>query len=186
MSSNSTNTQLAPVCVITGGSSGIGLATARLMRQQGYRVAICGRDEVKLDAAKTELLTIKPEELDSAQPTLLALQADLNDVDQAVQFFDQVINEFGSVDVLVNNAGMAPLEKFEQISAETFESLVNLNVRAGFYLTQKTWQHMLKSGFSGLQSLRRVQGVDGSVDAVARHRGRTAQHQNLLNPPGRS
>ena len=147
-----------PVCVITGGSSGIGLATARLMRQRGYRIAICGRDEAKLAAAMTELLAI--DSTKSTQPTVFAAQADLNDVDQATQFFDQVIAEFGTVDVLVNNAGMAPLEKFEEVSAETFESLVNINVRAGFYLTQKTWQQMIKSGGGTIVNISSMSAID--------------------------
>ncbi len=156
--------QAAPVCVITGGSSGIGLATARLMRQTGYRVAICGRDAEKLAAAHEELIALKQdnpsEQSDAADQDVLAVQADLDDVDEATQFIERTVTEFGKVDVLVNNAGMAPLENFEQISAETFESLVNVNVRAGFYLTQKAWQQMIESGGGTIINISSMSAID--------------------------
>lgn len=160
----SSSNQAAPVCVITGGSSGIGLATARLMRQTGYRIAICGRDAEKLAAAHEELVALKQnnasEQSDTADQDVLAMQADLDDADQAPQFIERAIKEFGTVDVLVNNAGMAPLEKFEQISADTFESLVNVNLRAGFYLTQKAWQHMIESGGGTIINISSMSAID--------------------------
>lgn len=160
----SSSTQAAPVCVITGGSSGIGLATARIMRQTGYRIAICGREAEKLAAAHEELVALKQnnasEQSDTGDQDVLAMQADLDDADQAPQFIERTIKEFGTVDVLVNNAGMAPLENFEQISADTFESLVNVNVRAGFYLTQKAWQHMIKSGGGTIINISSMSAID--------------------------
>jgi len=158
------DSQLPPVCLITGGSSGIGLATARLMRQTGYRVAICGRDAERLSAAHEELVALKQddasEQPDNADQEVLAVQADLDDVDQATQFLERTVEEFGTLDVLVNNAAVAPLEKFEQISAETFESLVNVNVRAGFYLTQKAWQQMIESGGGTIVNISSMSAID--------------------------
>jgi len=163
-SSSTSDAQAAPVCVITGGSSGIGLATARLMRQTGYRIAICGRDAERLSAAHEELVTMKQdngsEQSDTGEQDVLAMQADLDDADLATQFIERTIKEFGTVDVLVNNAGMAPLEKFEEISADTFESLVNVNVRAGFYLTQKAWQQMIKSGGGTIVNISSMSAID--------------------------
>lgn len=162
--SSTPTTQAAPVCVITGGSSGIGLATARLMRQTGYRIAICGRDAEKLAAAHEELVATKQdnasEQPDTADQDVLAVQADLDDVDQTTEFIERTLKEFGTIDVLVNNAAMAPLEKFEQISADTFESLVSVNVRAGFYLTQKAWQHMIKSDGGTIVNISSMSAID--------------------------
>ena len=158
--SSSSATKAASVCLVTGGTSGIGLATARLMRRQGYRIAICGRDAQKLAAAKQQLLEINTAESESHQQLVIAAQADLNDVDQATQFFEQVLADFGTVDVLVNNAGMAPLEKFEEVTSETFEALVNVNVRSGFYLTQKAWQHMIRSGGGTIVNISSMSAID--------------------------
>ena len=55
---------------------------------------------------------------------------------------------------------MAPLDKFEQISADTFESLVNVNVRAGFYLTQKAWQQMIESGGGTIVNISSMSAID--------------------------
>ncbi len=163
-SSETAASKTAPVCVITGGSSGIGLATARLMRQTGYRIAICGRNAEKLTAAHEELVALKPDCIsewsDTAEQDVLAVQADLGDADQATDFFERAIKEFSNVDVLVNNAAMAPLERFEDISTDTFESVVNVNVRAGFYLTQKAWQHMIKSGGGTIVNISSMSAVD--------------------------
>jgi len=66
----------------------------------------------------------------------------------------------GSADVLVNNAALAPLEKFESITPEQFESLVNVNVRSGFYLTQTIWQQMLKSGGGTIVNISSLSAID--------------------------
>ena len=92
----------SPVCLITGGSSGIGLATARQFARNGYDISICGRREAKLADAKQEILSAG----DGIQ--CLTLHADLTDVEQARNVADETIASFGRVDVLVNNASDAP------------------------------------------------------------------------------
>ena len=72
----------------------------------------------------------------------MALTIDLNDPQQAIGFADQVLSHFGQVDVLVNNAAVAPLANFEQISASDFEATMNANHRSLFYLTQVVWTAM--------------------------------------------
>jgi NAD(P)-dependent dehydrogenase (short-subunit alcohol dehydrogenase family) len=162
--SNPSSESALPVCVITGGSSGIGLATARLMRRSGYRIAICGRGAEQLSAAHEELVAIKQdnprEPQNDGDQNVLAVQVDLDDAQQATEFIERAIEEFGTVDVFVNNAAMAPLEKFEDISADTFESLVNVNVRAGFYLTQRVWQQMIKSAGGTIINISSMAAVD--------------------------
>ncbi len=136
--------------MITGGSSGIGLATARTFAQMGFHIAICGRNVAALSAAANEIEAIQTDRFRAnateSQPSCLALAVDLNDVEQSKQFATDVISHFGFVDVLVNNAGTAPLNPFDAITSEEFESLVNLNVRSSFYLTQMVWQKMKPQG----------------------------------------
>jgi NAD(P)-dependent dehydrogenase (short-subunit alcohol dehydrogenase family) len=94
------------VAVVTGGSSGIGLATAMLLLADGARVAICGRDADRLAAAKAKLGAPKPE-------TLLAESCNVLDA-KAVNAFAQKVGEWsgGRVDLLVNNAGQARMSNF--------------------------------------------------------------------------
>lgn len=141
--------------IITGGSSGIGLATATLLFERGYRVAICGRDPKKLDAAKLKILAVNDRPGDFA-----SFVADLGVPDTMQAFADSAMDFLGSVSVLVNNAGVAPMEKFESISAEQFESLVNVNVRSLFYLTQAVWKHMIESDGGTIVNISSLSAVD--------------------------
>jgi NAD(P)-dependent dehydrogenase (short-subunit alcohol dehydrogenase family) len=95
------------VTVVTGGSSGIGLATARLLVEGGARVAICGRDEDRLARAKAQLDEIRP-------GCVLAKQCDVLDV-EAVNAFARDVAAWGAgrVDLLVNNAGQGRVSTFE-------------------------------------------------------------------------
>jgi len=128
------NEKSAPVCLVTGGTDGIGLAMARHFAASGYRIVSCGRDKQRLAAAELEIK--------SSDGECLFVQADLSDPKQAVKLGEQAIEKFGRVDVLVNNAAAAPLAPFDEVTEETFENAVNLNVRSVFYLTQTIWRKM--------------------------------------------
>jgi NAD(P)-dependent dehydrogenase (short-subunit alcohol dehydrogenase family) len=92
--------------VVTGGSSGIGLETVRLMLGSGMRVAFCGRDEARLAAAERALRTEFP------QADLLAARCDVLDAADTEQFAAAVAQRFGATDVLVNNAGQGRVSRF--------------------------------------------------------------------------
>ena len=81
------------VAIVTGGGSGIGLATAKEMLRLGARVAICGRTPAKLEAARAEL------------PGALALVCDIREPEQVEAFVKAVLAEWGRIDIVVNNAG---------------------------------------------------------------------------------
>lgn len=87
--------------VVTGGSSGIGLETARLLLGAGARVAICGRDAGRLDAARTDLAA-----------DVTAVQCDVLDQADVDRLAAQVSDEFGGLDILVNNAGQGRMSTF--------------------------------------------------------------------------
>ena len=95
---------------ITGGSSGIGLATAQLFLQAGAAVAICGRDSARLREAEQTLRSGQP------QGKLLAHQADVLDAAQMEQFAAATAERFGGVDMLVNNAGQGRVSTFADTS----------------------------------------------------------------------
>ena len=89
----------------------------------------------------------------------------MNDVEQAKQFGEQVLEHFGHVDVLVNNAATAPLSPFEDISAETFESSINTNIRSVFYLTQLIWKHLKQRAQAN--PLEQGRGVVVNISSLA-------------------
>lgn len=141
--------------LITGGSSGIGLSTASLFFQNGYKVAFCGRDSQKLDATKQRLNSLSDRPHDIG-----CFVVDLNQPKSMTEFVDSAVGFLGGVDVLVNNAALAPLEEFESITDQQFESLVDVNVRSNFYLTRDIWQRMMKSGGGTIVNISSLSAID--------------------------
>ncbi|SAK64857.1 SDR family oxidoreductase [Caballeronia ptereochthonis] len=108
------------VAVVTGGSSGIGFATARLFLQAGASVAICGRDAERLEAAEAALKKQFPD----AQ--LLAARCDVLDADQVTRFAARVTARFGRVDMLVNNAGQGRVSTFADTTDDAWRDELEL------------------------------------------------------------
>ena len=94
------------VAVVTGGTSGIGLASARVMLAEGAAVAICGRDETRLGAARSSLLG------NAEDKRLLAVSCDVLDKEAVGRFAAAVEQWAGRCDILVNNAGQARMSTF--------------------------------------------------------------------------
>ena len=145
----------APVVLITGGTSGIGLATATLFAEQGYHVAICARNQERLTMAIEKI-----SQASGGRGEVVGFQRDMADPQDAVSLHDAVLERFGTVDVLVNNASSAPQGSFETMSAETFETMVNTNIRSVFYLTQSVWRSMLKQGRGVIVNISSLAAVD--------------------------
>ncbi len=137
------NKSSLPVCLITGGSSGVGLATARRFRQSGYRILICGRTAQRLESARAELAG--PDHPDSVATVV----ADLADASAPSAVVAEAMRQFGRIDVLVNNAARAPLGAVDAISDDEIRDTVDLNIRGVYLMTRATWGIMKEQG-SGL------------------------------------
>jgi len=114
------------VAVVTGGSSGIGLAAARAFREEGARVAIMGRDEKKIAEAVAEL-----------GPDAFGFSGDVASVSDLSRFFEQVGKRFGAVDVLFANAGVVGQTPIETTEEAEFERIISTNVKGVFFTVQK-------------------------------------------------
>ncbi|MEM9942172.1 MAG: SDR family oxidoreductase [Planctomycetota bacterium] len=145
-----------PVCLVTGGTSGIGLATAEKFLSEGYRLAICGRSMDKLSSARKKFLANQ----NRGEVSLYACQVDLDSVDQAKRFAEKTIEQFGRIDVLVNNASKAPLNEFDAITPEEFESTINIGIRSIFYLTQTVWGQMKTQNAGTIVNVSSLAAVD--------------------------
>ncbi|MBC8639838.1 SDR family oxidoreductase [Caballeronia sp. EK] len=108
------------VAVVTGGSSGIGYATARLFLQAGASVAICGRDGERLKAAQAALAKEFP------QAQLLASRCDVLDENQVNAFASRIEERFGRVDMLVNNAGQGRVSTFADTTDDAWRDELEL------------------------------------------------------------
>ena len=115
------------VVVITGGNSGIGLATARHFHELGARVAILARSREKADAGK-----------EAIGPRCIAFVGDVRRTDDLADLYAAVGDEWGRVDYVVANAGVAHPRPLEHCDEEYFDEMCGVNFRGAFYTVQKS------------------------------------------------
>ena len=106
------------VAIVTGASSGIGYATAKLLSKKGAKVALVARSKDKLEKLAAEL------------PEAFAFQADLSNEEEVVNMIKASLQHFGAIDILVNNAGQGYDAPVEKINNCVFQSLFSLDVAA--------------------------------------------------------
>jgi NAD(P)-dependent dehydrogenase (short-subunit alcohol dehydrogenase family) len=137
--------------VVTGGSSGIGYATARKIRELGAKVIITGRNPEAVDKAAGEIGAVG----------LVADQASLGDTDALVEFAKE---ELGGVDVLFINAGIAAFAPVEHLTEEQFDATMNINFKGAFFTLQK-FLPILRDGASviNLSSINAYTGMPNTA-----------------------
>jgi len=128
-----------PVALITGGTRGIGLGIARRLAQEGYALALNG-------VRPSEAVKAVLEELRQLGPAVVYFQADISEPDQRQQLVQAVRERFGRLNVLVNNAGVAPQVRADILEAgeESFERLIRINLQAPYFLTQAVARWMIE------------------------------------------
>jgi citronellol/citronellal dehydrogenase len=116
------------VAIITGGGSGIGLATAHSMGELGAKIAICGRNPEKLEVGRTELA--------ARGIVTFARTCDIRDVEQVDAFVSAATEALGPASILVNNAGGQFPTSAEDLSAKGWEAVIRNNLNGTFFMTQ--------------------------------------------------
>ena len=155
------------IIVVTGGTSGIGLAAAKLLAGEGANVAITGRDEAKLHRA-----------VETIGHGAIALRADSNDYAQSQHAFGHVAERLGKLDGVFVNAGFAGVTPLGAATPELFASLVQSNFTSAFFTAQAAVPH-LKDGASlvfngsvlatlGMQGWSAYGGAKAAVRAMVR------------------
>src|SRR5712691_4066433 len=122
------------VVLITGGSRGLGLVLARHICAQGGNVALIARDPDELARAKADLAP--------RGGVPLAIQCDLLDASQIEAAVRQIIDRFGKIDVLINNAGMIEIGPLEHMTREDFEHAMQLHFWAPYELVSQILPEM--------------------------------------------
>jgi NAD(P)-dependent dehydrogenase (short-subunit alcohol dehydrogenase family) len=124
------------VAIVTGGGTGIGFATARLLGELGCKVAICGRKQEKLDQAKRDLEVHKI--------AVFAATCDIRDPEQIAKFVDSSKDALGETTILVNNAGGQFPTAAEHLAPKGWEAVVRNNLNGTWFMTSAVaTKHMI-------------------------------------------
>ena len=128
------------IALVTGGTRGIGFGCAETLAREGWKLAVCGmrRESEARDALQ---------ELRETAREVLYVQVDIGDDDAPDRLVNAVRTRFGRLDLLVNNAGVAPKERKDilEASPESFDRVVRINLRGPYFLTQAAARFMLES-----------------------------------------
>lgn len=150
------------VALVTGGNSGIGLATAKLFYREGAKVIISGRNCTTLDKAASEI-----------GGDILALQADVTDLEQIDQLYDTIAEKFGRIDVLFANAGIGKFASLEETTEALYDEVFNINLKGLYFTIQKACAHLnqnaaiiLNTSFLGELGLTGTSVLSASKSAV--------------------
>jgi NAD(P)-dependent dehydrogenase (short-subunit alcohol dehydrogenase family) len=119
------------VALVTGGNSGIGLATAKLFAQEGAKVVVTGRDRTTLDTA---VLAIGYD--------VLAVQADVTKLEQLDRLYEDAIAQFGKIDVLFANAGIGRFTPLSETTEAIYDEVFSINLKGLYFTVQKAVEHL--------------------------------------------
>ena len=140
------------VALVCGSSSGLGFAIARALADEGCRVALNGRDTDRLDRAVDELS-------DRTGKEVAGFRADVSVPDDARQLVEQVARRFGSVDILLCNAGGPPPTSFDDASEDSWQAALDLNLLSTIHLCRAAVPLMRVRSWGRIICLTSVAGI---------------------------
>jgi len=126
------------VAIVTGGTQGIGRATAMRLATEGARVVIAARGRERLDTVAAEIR--------AAGGAVAAVQADVGKVEDCRRVVAEALRAFGRIDILVNNAGTSSTGEFESVTDELWQADMDLKLFAAIRLSRLAIPHMKKQG----------------------------------------
>jgi NAD(P)-dependent dehydrogenase (short-subunit alcohol dehydrogenase family) len=138
------------VVVITGGSRGLGLVLARELAEEGALLALLARDEAELQRAE--------DELDSKGVEVLTVVCDLRNQDDVRAAIHRVVDEFGRIDVLINNAGIMQVSPLDHLTVSDFEEAIAVHTYGPLYTTLAVLPHMLEQGGGRMVNIASIGG----------------------------
>ena len=142
--------------IITGASRGIGKGIAKLFSEHGANIAFTYR-------SSEEKAKVLEEELSVNRGVVKGYKSDASDFISAQKLSNDVINDFGGIDVLVNNAGITKDVLLMRMSEEDFDSVMNVNVKSVFNMTKSVLKPMLKARKGSIINMSSVVGVKGNA-----------------------
>ena len=149
------------VAIITGGSRGIGFATAEKFLAEGAAVALTASTEANATQAAQQLQEKFP------NSRVLGISPDLTSLESVRQAFRQVAEQFGRIDILVNNAGVSESTPLSQYTEETYDRVMDLNLKGVFTATRIATDYMEKQGGGVILSTSSMVSISGQPSGFA-------------------
>jgi len=138
------------IAIVTGASRGLGEGIVRAFAAEGAAVALFSRDIKRLQKHVEELKALGKE--------AVAYKVDVADVEQVNQAVGQVVSQFGRVDILVNNAAIAPSMPFVEMSDDVRDSVIEVNIKGVWNCTRAVLPHMIKQRYGKVINISSVTG----------------------------
>jgi len=163
--------------LVTGGSRGIGRSTVIEFAKKGYNVVI------NYSSSENKALELKKEVEENYQVKVLAIKADVSNEEEVEKMVTDIINEFGTIDCLVNNAGIAIDTFYEDKTKENFMKTLNTNLIGPFLVSKEVGKYMLKEKKGTIINVSSTNGIDTvypeSLDYDASKAGLISLTKNL-------
>ena len=153
------------VAIITGASSGIGYATALTLSKAGIRVAVGARRTERLQELEKQIIKNNGE--------ILVQKTDVTRKSDCDSLVNTIVEKWGKVDILINNAGLMPLSYFKNGKVEEWEQMIDVNIKGVLYCTSAVVPYMLEKKSGHIINISSVAGrivfAGGSVYCATKH-----------------
>jgi NAD(P)-dependent dehydrogenase (short-subunit alcohol dehydrogenase family) len=148
------------VAVVTGGGTGIGFATARLLAQHGAKIVIAGRKAERLAEAAAALT-------DATGQPAISVPTDVRNEDEVNALIARTVSEYGRLDILVNNAGGSYMNPLDSMTSDRWNNVVALNLTSAYYTVAAAGEYLKSSGHGSVINISSGAGVTGVPGGAA-------------------
>lgn len=149
------------VAIVTGGSRGIGYATVEAFLKEGAKVILCASRQETADKAVAKL-----KEADT-NASVEGIYPNLSDYAAVKEAFDNIVKKYGRIDILVNNAGVSESTPFADYTEETFEKVMDLNIKGVYNCSKAASGHMIAAGSGVILNTSSMVGTYGQPSGIA-------------------
>jgi 3-oxoacyl-[acyl-carrier protein] reductase len=141
--------------LITGAGKGIGKAIALALAKEGVNIILVARTQEEIDsvAAKVRSLRVKA----------LAITADVADINSVNAAVEKALAEFGTIDILINNAGIAAFGKFLELEPKDWERIIQVNLMGTYYMTRAVLPNMIERQTGDIINISSTAGLSGNA-----------------------
>lgn len=159
--------------VVTGASQGIGEAIAKKFADDGVDVAICSRSRDRFQSVVDDIND------SSREGAVYAAEVDVRDRERVFEFVDEVVDEFGGIDVLVNNAGGSFQARFQDLSENAWKTIIDINLHGAVHFTQAAGEVMRENDGGYIVNIISGAGLEGGSPNMSQYGAAKAGLKNL-------